>query len=306
MERKQKTNLLIELADPDELLGLLREFYNNNKDSFGEIDEAILSTFDDSPNDEDSVLPRYCGEDGVSCLTCVVDREQVHRVSKSYTIDDWSLSRVVARQINERQDEMDAVWRVTIGPPRVSIVVAQPKGQFAPFLLDEKQETLTPLEFSPPLDVASRRDVRCVAPVDLLGDGGRQLLLAADTMGGSGLGQVSFFIYRLKGRILECIFAGEIDSNMMIGDTDFVDLSLTSYDWKPAKRSGMPVNITAKNYRTLGDLEHKRTLRYEWKGAHFESIEPAEDRAKRVDDEAKIDAEISRIQSSQRELEVDD
>jgi hypothetical protein len=244
---------------------------------------------------------RYCGEDGVSCLSRVVNREQLAKVSKSFSSDSAPLLKAVAQAARKPVEDVDSVWEIVIGPPRAKVIVAAlAEGSFVPFLVNENVGKLTRLSFSPPLGLVHRRDVRSAAPVDVLGDGGRQLLLAGDTLGGSGVGQASVFIYRLKGNVLECILDGELDSDSSIGppgDSDVYEMNSTSYTWNP--RPGAPAGIVATSTRTLGRLKSTRKLRIEWNGSQFAVVETPADRALQQKEEDRFDAEIRRIQRAQ-------
>lgn len=224
-----------------------------------------------------------------------MDTRRLVLLSDTFVTEAWSLRQRVAEQTGEQPDELEKLWLVTLGPPHSTVVVAMVGRQFVPFLLDEPTETLSLLSFSPALRVASRYDTRCAAPIDLLGDGGRQLLIAADIAAGSGLGATGLFIFRLLGDCLEQIFAGELDSNMLVGDSDFCEWSTTSYELHPSAVPGKATSIVSTRCRILGDLSATETVRLEWDGRRYVPVETAAAREAREHEQARFAAEFHRI-----------
>lgn len=176
-------------------------------------------------------------------------------------------------------DEIEKIWGIAVGPPQSLSIIALVDGKFVPFLLALPSGNLSRLTFSTPPGLVGRQDVRSAIPVDFLGDGGRQILIAGDTMAGSGLGQASIFIYRLQGQSLQLIFESELDSNnmSMSDDDDSGEESNTSFAWVPSSGLGTPIGIVATTTTTAGRRKTTQTHRYGWNGSQF--VELAQQRS---------------------------
>lgn len=226
-----------------------------------------LRPCDVSANSQSPTL--YCGQDGTRCLTRIVNRDQIEKVSQSYILNLAPIRSRVSQVLRRPLDEVEKIWGIAIGPPQSLAIIALVDGKFVPFLMALPSGNLSRLTFSSPPSLVGRQDVRSVIPVDFLGDGGRQLLIAGDTMAGSGLGQASIFIYRLQGSSLQLILDSELDSNFMSDDDDSSEVSNTSFAWVPSSGFGMPIGIVATTTKTLGRQRSTQTQRYGWNGSQF-------------------------------------
>lgn len=218
----------------------------------------------------------YCGQDGTPCLTRIVNRDQIEKVSQSYALNLPPIRSQLAKLLHKPFDEIEKIWGIAVGPPQSLAIIALVDGKFVPFLMALPSGNLSKLTFSTPPGLVGRQDVRSVIPVDFLGDSGRQMLIAGDTMAGSGLGQASIFIYRLQGRSLQLIFESELDSNSMsMSDNDDAgEESSTSFSWVPSSGLGMPIGIVATTTTTSGRRKKTQTHRYGWNGVQFVELAP--------------------------------
>ena len=216
----------------------------------------------------------YCGQDGTPCLTRIVNRDQIESVSQSYVLNLPPIRSQVAQLLRKPLDELEKIWGIAVGPPQSLAIIALVDGKFVPFLMALPSGNLSRLTFSTPPGLVGRQDVRSIIPVDFLGDGGRQILVAGDTMAGSGLGQASIFIYRLQGKSLQLIFESELDSNSMSmsDDDNSSEASGTSFTWVPSSGLGTPIGIVATKTMSSGRRKTTQTHRYGWNGYQFVEI----------------------------------
>ena len=240
---------------------------------------------------------RYCGDESTACLPRAHDRDQIEAVSKRFLVDLAPLRRSIAQTVRKSMEEIESIWVIAVGPPKSSVVVALVEGSFVAFLVNESIGKLQRLTFSPALSLVHRRDIRAVAPVDMLRDGGRQLLFVADTMAGSGLGQASISVYRLQGVTLQGVFSDALDENTLIGDSgDYADVTNTSFTWlPPSPKEGVTAAILATRTHTLGRAKAKRAIRHEWNGSQFAPVEQPGERAAQKREADRFEVELRRI-----------
>jgi hypothetical protein len=82
---------------------------------------------------------------------------------------------------------------------------------------------------------------------------------------------------------------------MLVGDSDSVEWSTTSYEVHPAIVPGAAKAIVSTRCHILGDLSATETVRWEWDGRLYIPVETAASRVAREQEQARFDAEFHRI-----------
>lgn len=241
-------------------------------------------------------VPALCGATTFPCVGEIKDTGQLRKQSQWFAIESESTRDSIARAARCEPDEIDEIWSVAIGPPLTHILVTLIDSQLLVLKVDLDGQSFAPVELVPPFPSPGRRDTRAVAIVDLLQDGGRQLLLASDGASGSGLGQTLVGVYRLQAQRLVRIFEEELDFNFALDFDDGVwENRWTTLHWGTELSSPRRPLVHANKTRTLGDLRATRSVEYEWDGKRFHQPNKAGDESAEDAEEIRFRAEADRL-----------
>jgi hypothetical protein len=191
---------------------------------------------------------------------------------------------------------------MVVGPPHTHLVVAVLDRQLVVLRIDFDGRSFATVDLMPPFLSPPRYDTRAAATVDILHDGGRQLLLASDGLSGSGLGQTLVSVYRFDGGRLAGIFEDEISFNMHL-DLDggtFIEERSTTFQWGRGYGTAEHPRILAITTHTLGELRSVRAAEYEWNGTVFHSTNHLDDAVAAREEKVQFEAEELRLRESNR------
>jgi hypothetical protein len=244
--------------------------------------------------------PPPCGSDRFRCVERIESASRLREESTRFAIQSDELRQAVATASQCSADAVGEIWSLVVGPPHTHLVVALLDGQLVVLKVDFDGRTFAPVELVPPFPSPGRCDTRAVATVDVLQDGGRQLLLASDGISGSGLGQTVAAVYRLDGGRLASIFEAELDFNIWldINDGTAVEERSTTLQWSRESTPDKQPRILTVTTRTLGEVRSVRDVEYEWNGTTFLPANRDQEIVASREEQARFDAEEARLRGS--------
>lgn len=241
--------------------------------------------------------PPSCGTMEFRCVERIESGGQLRGESTRFAIESDELRQAVATAAKCSTDAVGEIWSLVVGPPHTHLVIVLLDGQLVVLKVDFDGRTFAPVDLAPPFPSPGRCDTRAAATVDVLQDGGRQLLLASDGVSGSGLGQTVVAVYRLDGGRLASIFDAELDFNIWldVNEGSVVEERSTTIQWSRELGSGNQPRILAVTTRTLGELRSVRSVDYEWNGTTFQPASPDQESELAREEQERFDAEEARL-----------
>lgn len=239
--------------------------------------------------------PPSCGTNEFRCVEGIETVEQLREESTRFAIHSDGVRQAVATAAKCSTGDVQQIWSLVVGPPHTHLVVVVLDAQLVVLKVDFDGRTFAPVELAPSFPSPGRCDTRVAATLDVLRDGGRQLLLASDGVSGSGLGQTVTTLYRLDGGRLASIFDTELYFNIWLDDGNVVEERTTTIQWLPGLGAGDRARIRTITTRTLGEVRSVRAVDHEWNGATFQMANREQEMVVAREEEERFIAEEVRL-----------